>query len=180
MAARLKPLVCKRLFFTSPSGFSNVLLTRLTSRAPYRPIEQSPTTKALSTSPCLTWPHSTPSVFRSQESAPPSPKEVGHKEEPPRPYNEIPFIKNFLGLNLEMMKDPYHMVEHTIKIALQHGYIFKMSGPPSMPAFLFVIDPKDVEKVFRVVDAGYPKRFPINEWMQVREELKIPFGMFLE
>lgn len=60
------------------------------------------------------------------------------------------------------------------------GKIFKESGIPGLPPMVFIFDPHDIEKVFRAGDISYPRRFPIDEWVEVRKELNLPKGMFLE
>ena len=60
------------------------------------------------------------------------------------------------------------------------GKIFRHKGTPGTPELLFIVDPKDVELVYRAADRGYPMRFPLTDWCQSKDELKLPYGMFLE
>ena len=180
---RLSSLARKRELLTSlQRSFSSLLrpATRNAVAAPsYRVmIQQSSTTKALSTSPHIAWPHSSTHTTESQ-GASSIQKEVD-QEPPIHPYSEIPKTKTFMGLNLEVMKDPSRLPEYTEKMVHEVGNIFKMTGVPGLPEMLFVIDPKDVEKVYRLGDQEYPTRLPFNELKQVRDELKVPYGMFLE
>ena len=60
------------------------------------------------------------------------------------------------------------------------GHIFRLPGLPGMPEFVCVVDPADVETVYRTGDTDYPMRFVITEWVRARKEQNQPFGMFLE
>ena len=183
--SRLSSLARKRELLTPlQRSFSNIpsLLRPATKNAvatpSYRVIQQSSTTKALSTSPHIAWPHYSTPTAKSQ-GASSIQKEVD-QEPPLRPYSEIPKTKTFMGLNLEVIKDPSRLSNYTEKMVHEVGNIFKMTGVPGLPEMLFVIDPKDVEKVYRSGDQEYPMRIPVNELKQVRDELKVPYGMFLE
>ena len=105
---------------------------------------------------------------------------TGSGNTPARPYEGIPKTKFFLGLNWELMRDPKFLVDYLEKQVRTYGNIFRDKGGPGLPELLFIIDPKDVELVYRAGDRGYPMRFPITEWNQSRDELKLPYGMFLE
>ncbi len=116
------------------------------------------------------------------DSQPPSSDGNHQSSSPPavRQYNEIPKPKFFLGVNWELIKNPKILVEYVAKQVRQYGKIYRDKGFPGIPEFLYVADPNDIEKVFRVGDKGYPMRFPIKAWRKARDELKLPYGMFLE
>ncbi len=97
-----------------------------------------------------------------------------------RPFKEIPKTKCFLGVNWEFMKDSKKLVEYVSKQVEQYGTIFRDKPFPGFPELLYVVDPTDIEKVFRVGDKGYPKRLPIKFWYHIRDELKLPYGLFFE
>ncbi len=97
-----------------------------------------------------------------------------------RPFSEIPKTKTVLGLNIEAMRDPLGMPLYVEKQFRTLGPIFHLVGLPSLPKMVFVVDPDDTERVFRTGDLGYPKRIGVEEWIQARKELNLPFGMFLE
>ncbi len=97
-----------------------------------------------------------------------------------RPYDDIPSSKFFLNINWDMIKNPKSMPQILKKQTDTLGKIFKESGIPGLPPMVFIFDPHDIEKVFRAGDISYPRRFPIDEWVEVRKELNLPKGMFLE
>ena len=97
-----------------------------------------------------------------------------------RPYNEVPRPKNFLNVNWDVVKNPLGLADHMEKRVKSYGKIYKEKGFPGLPELLFIVDPKDIEKVFRAGDKEYPQRFQLPEWTQARDELHLPYGMFLE
>lgn len=97
-----------------------------------------------------------------------------------RPYSEIPTPKTFLSVSWDLIRDPKRLADNLEKRTKVLGKIFKEKGIPSLPEMVFILDPKDVEKVYRTGDRGYPSRVTISEWIQVHAELKLPIGMFLE
>lgn len=103
-----------------------------------------------------------------------------HNLQDAKPWSQVPKTKTTLGLNLELMKNPFRMYEYLQKQAKKLGHMFKLTGVPGLPEMVVVINPKDVEVVYRVGDSGYPQRFPFYEWEEARKELKRSNGMFLE
>ena len=97
-----------------------------------------------------------------------------------RPYSEIPKTKTFLGLNMGTLKDPTQVGRYMQEQGDLLGPIYRLAGLPGFPEMVCLIDPKDVETVFRVGDNAYPQRFPFPEWVEARKELKMPIGLFLE
>ena len=85
-----------------------------------------------------------------------------------------------LGLNIDMLKNPSQMADYMERTTKELGHIFKLPGLPAMPEFVCVVDPADVETVFRTGDTDYPMRFPFQDWVRARKELNQPSGMFLE
>lgn len=80
-----------------------------------------------------------------------------------------------------MMKDPSRLVDYMEQQVRELGFIFKLVGAPGLGEMVCIVDPKDVETVFRTGDANnYPMRFSITEWKVAREELKKPIGLVLE
>ena len=100
-------------------------------------------------------------------------------DRPVRPYSEIPATKTTFGLNMELLKNPKKMPEYMEKQTKLHGSIYRLTGAPGMSELVCATDPRDVETVFRVGDHDIPKRYPLDEWKQAREELKKPTGLFL-
>ncbi len=136
-----------------------------------RPVK--PLTRALSSSVSSLQPH-LPTPLHQQEKVHPPPQVEA------RPYSEIPKTKTFLGLNVEMIKDANQMGKYFKKQGDELGSIFRVTGVPSIPEQVCVLDPKDVETAFRVGDNTYPRRFPFIDWINARKELNLPLGMFLE
>ena len=100
-------------------------------------------------------------------------------EQPPRPYNEIPKTPTTLGLNLELIRKPFKIVEYLRRVSAELGPIFKVVGTPGQTSMLCVMDPRDVETVFRVGDVGYPERILVEVWRDSLKELNAPSGMFM-
>jgi hypothetical protein len=97
-----------------------------------------------------------------------------------KPWNDIPKTKTTLGLNVEMMKSPLKGHKYMQRQAQELGNIFRATGVPSMPELVCVMDPHDIETVYRAGDTGYPERFPFYEWQEARKELNKPTGVFME
>ena len=132
-------------------------------------------TRGLVSSP---YPHSSTSLPHHQQQSSTS-ESSGQSAETARPFSEIPKTKTTLGLNLEMMRDPSRVADYFTKAAHELGHIFRITGTPGLPPMLCVVDPEDVATVFRVGDKDYPQRFRFEVWERARNELDIPFGMFL-
>ena len=164
---RLSPFVWTKLFFPSRTR----LIPPASRDAGFAKLTRRP----LSISSHTAWPHSSTPTSKSQ-AAPLKNQEEGA----PRPFSEIPKTKTVLGLNLEVMKDPFRITDYAEKTVHELGHIFRITGTPGIPSMVFVVDPKEIEKVYRLGDQDYPKRFPFDMWKKVREDLKIPFGIFLE
>ena len=98
----------------------------------------------------------------------------------PRLYQDIPSPKTFLSLNWEVLKNPSKLIENIEDRVRSLGSVYIEKGIPGMPEFVVLVDPKDIETVYRAGDKGYPKRFPLTIWTDTREELKLPYGIFLE
>ena len=97
-----------------------------------------------------------------------------------KPWSQVPKTKTTLGLNLELLRNPNKVYDYLQKQAQKLGYIFRLTGTPGLPEMVVVLNPKDVEAVFRVGDSDYPQRLPLYEWEEARKELKRSTGMFLE
>ena len=132
-------------------------------------------TRGLVSTPFL---HSSTSLPHHQQQSSTS-ESSGQSAETTRPFSEIPKTKTTLGLNLEIMRDPSNVADHLTKAAHELGHIFRVVGTPGLPPMVCVVDPEDVATVFRVGDKDYPQRFRFEVWERARNELDIPFGMFL-
>lgn len=77
-----------------------------------------------------------------------------------------------------MKFSPSQTVSFTRERVENFGKIFREKLAPGLPEFLFVLDPEDVAEVFRA-DGKYPRRLPFSDWINVRNELNIPHGLFL-
>ena len=66
-----------------------------------------------------------------------------------------------------------------MKAATEVGHIFRPFRFPGTPEVVCVVDPEDVEAVFRVGDIGYPERYQVEVWYQARKEMNAPIGMFM-
>ena len=62
----------------------------------------------------------------------------------------MPKTKTVLGLNLDVLKDSSNLVGNMEKNFRELGRIFKLTGVPGLSTMVCVVDPEDVEKVFRV------------------------------
>ena len=97
-----------------------------------------------------------------------------------RPYSEIPKTKTFLGLNLDVLRNPAQVGPYMREQADTLGPIFRLAGVPGIPEMVALMDVDDVERAFRAGDSGYPSRFPFTLWIESRKELRQPLGLFLE
>ena len=95
-------------------------------------------------------------------------------------YDDIPKTKTTLGLNVDLLKQPSQLADYMEKSARKLGPIFKLSGMPGLPEMLCVVDPKDVETVYRVGDKDYPKRMEFPDIKRAFEELDQPIGLFFQ
>ena len=134
--------------------------------------------RTLSSSFLLLQPHFTPplSLHQQQQDQVSPPLSVVDA----RPYSEIPKSKTFLGLNMQLLKDPTQMGKFIREQGNELGPIFRLTGVPGMPEMLCVLDTKDLEVVFRVGDNSYPRRLRNPERVEIRKELNQPLGIFLE
>ena len=98
----------------------------------------------------------------------------------PRPYSEIPKTKTVLGLNFDMLMDPHNAVNYMERQTRRLGHIFRLTGTPGVGEMVCVVEPQDVETVYRLGDAHYPERYPFLEWRQARNERNRSKGLFLE
>lgn len=148
---------------------------RLQLASPFTPSSRRELTT--SSSPAL--PHSSYPLQQHEQQNPPPASDPSQSAETARPYDEIPKTKTTLGLNLDMLRDLSNASNYMKKTARELGHIFKLVGAPGLPPMVCVVDPKDVETVFRVGDAGYPERFLIEVWRDARKEINAPIGMFM-
>ena len=98
-----------------------------------------------------------------------------------KPYDAIPSPKRIplLGMSRDFMKFSPSQMAHFVQGRVDNlGKLFREKLAPGLPEFLFVLDPGDVAKVFRA-DGKYPMRLPFSDWINVRNELNIPHGLFL-
>ena len=58
------------------------------------------------------------------------------------------------------------------------GKIYKEKPMPLNTEFVVVVDPNDVQTVFRA-DTKWPKRIPVEFWIEARKQEGIPTGLFL-
>ena len=96
-------------------------------------------------------------------------------------YDAIPSPKRIplLSMSRDFMKFSHSQMAHFVQGRVDNlGKIFREKLAPGLPEFLFVLDPGDVAKVFRA-DGKYPRRLPFSDWINVRNELNIPHGLFL-
>jgi len=106
--------------------------------------------------------------------------EVARECPEPLPYKDIPSPKTFLNLNWDVIKNPTSLVENMEERVRSLGNIYVEKGIPGLPAMVVLTDPKDIETVYRAGDKGYPARFPMKIWVDSRDELKLPYGVFLQ
>ena len=130
-------------------------------------------TRAVSSSASSVQPNLTSAFHQLEKTSSPLTVEAA------KSYNEIPKTKTVLGLNMDILRKPTQLAQYMQEQGNQLGPIFRVTGTPGLPEMLCLIDPRDVETVFRVGDGGYPRRFPIPEWVEARKELKKPIGLFL-
>ena len=148
------------------------------ARSNHLMLSLEPLKRAFTNSVSSLQPHVTPSFCQKphQEKVclPPNPE-----LETARPFDEIPRTKTFLGLNTQLMKEPTQMARYLTEQGDKLGSIFCLVGIPGLPDSLCLLDPKDVETVFRAEDSTYPRRLPIPDWVKARKELNMPIGLFL-
>lgn len=80
---------------------------------------------------------------------------------------------------MELIQNPFKVVDFFRKQTAELGPIFKFVGTPGLPPMVCVVDPKDVEAVFRAGDTGYPERILIEVWRDSLKELNAPPGVFM-
>ena len=107
-------------------------------------------------------------------------EKTNHEVLQARPFSDLPSPNNFLGVNWGLLRDPSSFVDHVDKRVKTIGTIYREKRAPDMPEMLFVVDPEDIEKVYRAGDKGYPMHLPLPGWKESRDELQLPYGMFLE
>ena len=110
-----------------------------------------------------------------------SPSDVAADFATARPFSAIPSPRRIplIGISRDFMKvSSSELVQAVYRRVEELGKIYREKLFPGLPEFVFVLDPEDVAKVFRA-DGRYPRRFPIQEWIDVKEELNIPIGLFL-
>ena len=97
-----------------------------------------------------------------------------------RPFEEIPGPKT----GLKFMVDSYSKTEGFTKayklseiLFAEHGPIYKESMILGKPV-VHLTDPEDFEKVFRA-EGKYPRRPPIDIWIEYRKRRKLFTGLFL-
>lgn len=165
------PRTSLRSWISPANGLHSVLLSTSSSALPSKLFTKTVSSSAASFKPYLT------SVLpqKHQEKSPASFEVEGN----PKPYSEIPKTKTFLGLNMDTLKHPTQIAQYIHEQATQLGPIYRLTGIPGLQEMVCLTDPKDVETVYRVGDGTHPRRFPIPEWVDARNELKKPIGLFL-
>ena len=179
MAIRSK-LVCDVLLpslsWSSAARRSVRVFQRLKQRGP----THWTTLKGLGSSPSLTLPHSSSSLQQHQQQTPSS---SGTSEPPPqsletaRPYSDIPKI-NALRLRMKLVRDSSNSA-NDLRVAVDElGSVFNLSMP-GFPPIVCVVDPKDIETVFRAGDNDHPERMQVVEWIRSRRETNSPLGLVM-
>ena len=97
-----------------------------------------------------------------------------------RSFEKIPGPKT----GLKFMVDSYGKTEGFTKayklseiMFAEHGPIYKESMILGKPV-VHITDPEDFEKVFRA-EGKYPRRLPIDIWIEYRKRRKLFNGLFL-
>ena len=124
----------------------------------------------------------------STSSVATSPQSTTRKQQPqsarptatPRPFSDIPKTKTTLGLNIHLITKPSQLVDYLEKSCRELGFIFKLAGTPGLPESVCVVDPKDVETVYRNGDMHYPQRQEIPDFKRALKELDKPIGLFFQ
>lgn len=137
------------------------------------------TARGLASSPRPSLPHSSPLLCQHQTSSITGTGDSPLLPETARPYDEIPKTPTTLGLNLELIRRPFKIVDYFRRVAAELGPIFKVAGTPGLTSMVCVVHPKDVETVFRAGDTDYPERILVEVWRDSLKELNAPSGMFL-
>lgn len=94
-----------------------------------------------------------------------------------RPYSEIPSI-NVLRLRMKLLWDSSDSANDLRAAVDELGCIFNLTIP-GMPQMVCVVDPKDIEAVFRAGDNDHPERMQIKEWIRSRKETNSPLGLVM-
>lgn len=133
------------------------------------------TIRMLSTSLVAAYPHSTTS--RQQQL---HPQNTSSQTAMPKPFSDIPKTKTTLGLNIDLIRKPSQLVEYLEKSCRELGSIFKLAGTPGLPEMVCIVDPKDVETVYRSGDTHYPQRQEFPDFKKALQELGLPIGLFFQ
>ena len=125
----------------------------------------------------------TVSTTPHQSTQPHEQSSEDHEIERIKKFLEIPTPKRIPILNFsrdfsKVAKNPFKVVNFIKERVEEFGKIYREKLSPGLPEFLFVLDPNDIEKVFRA-GGKYPRRFPLTEWVVARKQVGVPGGVFL-
>ena len=108
-----------------------------------------------------------------------------HKAEPNttfKPFSEIPAAKGWplLGTFMDYGKPgtlykEYRVMQQRVK---KLGWIFREKPLPTYPEMLVVVDPDDVQTVFRA-DGKWPTRITVDMWVESGRHSSVPPGIFM-
>ena len=126
----------------------------------------------------------TPAIIRTSTSSAKSHSSKDHLNQEQlanaKPWSEIPKTKTTLGVNTELMKNPFKMIEYLQEQNKSLGPVFRLTGTPGMPETVCAMNLEDVESVYRAGDTSYPRGFLFAMLIDARKELNQPLGMIFE
>ena len=104
-----------------------------------------------------------------------------HQAEP-KPFSEIPAAKGWplLGTFMDYGKPDtlnkaYRVIQQRVK---KLGWIYREKLFSTFPEMLVVVDPDDVQTVFRA-DGKWPSRMTLDVWVESERHSNVPPGIFM-
>ena len=75
----------------------------------------------------------------------------------------------------DTLNKAYRVMQQRVK---KLGWIFREKPFPTQPEMLVVVDPDDVQTVFRA-DGKWPSRILLDAWPESRRRANLPTGIFM-
>ena len=104
-----------------------------------------------------------------------------HQPEP-KPFSEVPAAKGWPLLGTFMDYGKPDTLNKTYRVMQQRvkklGWIYREKPLPTLPEMLIVVDPDDVQTVFRA-DGKWPSRITLDAWVESTRQADVPPGIFM-
>ena len=105
-----------------------------------------------------------------------------HQAAEPKPFSEIPAAKGWPLLGTFMDYGKPDTLNKTYRVMQQRvkklGWIYREKLPLTLPEMLVVVDPDDVQTVFRA-DGKWPSRITLDAWVEATRQADVPPGIFM-